>query len=492
MSRRFRRAVPLALALAALLQAAPEAAAQAVRGNARTSTRFLEMRPITRDTVPRGQVVERDDGSFEYNGVPAFCVSEVCFYYRSLPVEHAVALTQDVSFTAWGLGMQGLSATVLLRGRARLAGEFTLPRTDDPFDAILAYAELDRARYRVRLGRQETFSHLGTPGFDGVDLLVTPRDWLRLEAFGGRSIGRALFESRSSVLQGLDDENFLLDDPIYLIGAEVGAGGVSTRAVLRYQREIFANRIGLVSERAGVSGRTSAFAPVLLRGTADYDFAFGRVGKAHLTAELPLPAQRAMLELTARRYQPFFELWTIWGFFSPVAYHEGELRGSWVPSRTFSVWSTGALRQYGETEALIFGEPLRDRTWRASAGAAWRGSEQLTLSGSYEFEGPAGAVISSGSATMAWRPSERFDLSLRGMASQQVEEFRIGGGYLLGGGVGLGTELWQGAQLSAGLDVFRHTQGNRPAATDWNQRRGWMMLQFDFGRDAGRDRSATP
>lgn len=492
MSRRIRIATLLAVAAAATLAGVAQAPAQGVRGNARTSARYLEMRPITRDTVPRGQVVQREDGGFEFDGLPAYCIDEICFYYRSQPVEQAVALTQDVSLTAWGLGVQGLSATFLLRGRARLGGEFTLPRSDDPFDAILAYAELDRSRYRLRLGRQETLSHLGTPGFDGLDVLVAPYPWLRLEAFGGRSLGRALFEPRSQALRGTDDEFFLLDDPIYLIGGEVGLAEGRSSLAVRYQREIFANRIGLVSERAGLTGRTTALAPVALRGAADYDFAFGRIGKAHLTAELPLPARRAVLELTARRYHPFFELWTIWGFFSPVAYHEAEMRGTWSASRALTLWATGAYRAYGETEAQIFGEPLKDRAWRGSAGAVWRLGEPLMLNASYEFEGPVGAVISAGSAALSWRPLPALDLSLRGAASQQIEEFRVGEGVLLGGGLAIGAELPAGISLNGGLDVFRHTHQNRPAAADWNQRRGWMMLQFDFGRAAGRARSDTP
>jgi hypothetical protein len=479
------------LALSILVGAPGRAEAQEVRGRSQTTTRFLEMRPITRDTVPRGQVTQLPGGTFEYQGVPAYCLEGICFYYRTLPREEAVAVTQDLSFTAWGLGVQGLSATMQLRGRTRLGGDFTMPRTDDPFDAILAYAELSRPVYRLRVGRQETFSQLGTPGFDGLDALVTPNDWLRLEAFGGRSLGRALYEPRSSALRGTDDEIFLLDDMVYLLGGEVGVDNGASSAALRYQREIFGNRIGLLSERAGLSARTLALRPLSIRGAAEYDFAFGRIGKVNLTLAVPLPAQRVMVELTTRRYQPFFELWTIWGFFSPVAYHEAELRTTWSPGRTYSIWATGAYRGYGETEAQIFGNPLKSEAWRGSTGGFIRLGDQTMLSGAYEIEGPVGSIISSGNATLAWRPSDRVDLSLRGVASQQIEEFRIGEGYLLGGGLGLGAELRDGMHLSGGFDLFRHTHENRPTAVDWNQRRGWMMLQFDFGREAGRTGSVA-
>lgn len=480
-----------ALVLACVLPGA--LGAQGVRGVARSSARYLDMRPITRDSVSLERVTVDELGRMSFEGLPVFCIETNCFYYRSLPVESAVALTQDVSVTAWGLGVQGLSATALLRGRARLGGEFVLPRTEDPFDAILAYAELNRERYRVRLGRQETMSTLGTPGFDGLDVLVTPGGGLRLQAFGGRSLGRALYEPRSSALQGLEDARFLLDDEAYLIGAEVGVEARhATNAVLRYQREIFSSRGGLLSERLGGSFRTLALRPVTLRGTVEYDVALDRIGKAQLTAALPLASQRASVEVTARRYAPLFELWTIWGFFSPVAFNEAEIRAAWLPAPGFSVWTTGAYRAYEDTETFILGEPLRDRAWRASAGGFLRLRSSLTLNGSYLAEGPVGAFTSSGDASLAWQPVEGWELSLRGMAAQQIEEFRIGEGVLVGGGIGLGARLTDGIAVSGGFDLMHQTHTNRPTATDWDQRRGWMMLEFDFGRDAGRTRSVAP
>jgi hypothetical protein len=466
--------------------------AQGVRGTARTTARYLEMRPMTRDTVARSEVTVLPSGALQFEGRPVFCTGEVCIFYRSLPVEEAVAVVQEVGFTTWGIGMQGLSATVLARARGQVGGEFSLPRMDDAFDAILAYAELDRPAFRARVGRQENASQLGAPGFDGVSLLVWPVEGLRLEGFGGRSLGRGLHEPRSSALRGLDDAPFLLHEQSYLGGLEVGFDGIAgTDLVGRYYREIFGDRSALLSERAAVAVRTGALAPVVLRGTAEYDLGHRTVGKAHLTATAPVTS-RTFLELTARRYKPLFELWTIWGFFSPVAYHEGEMRASWTPRPAFGAWISGAYRAYEETEAAIFGEPLKDRSWRASAGGSLRPRTDLSLTGAYEVEGPVGAFLSSGHLTGTWRATERLDLSARGLAAQQIEEFRVGEGYLLGAGLGLGTELRPDVRLSGGFDLYRHTHRNRPAATDWNQRRGWMMLQVGFGRDAGAARRSAP
>ena len=89
-----------------------------------------------------------------------------CVRYTPRDVVHGVVATQDVSATAWGFGLQGLSATILLRGRTNLADDLRWPRSDDPFDAILAYAQLQRSVFRVRAGRQQNISGLGFSGYD--------------------------------------------------------------------------------------------------------------------------------------------------------------------------------------------------------------------------------------------------------------------------------------------------------------------------------------
>jgi hypothetical protein len=481
-----RRRVGVALAVLLTVSGSPQAAdAQALRGTSRTITRFVEMRPLGQDTVARSQVIEREGGALEYQGHPVSCRGDVCTFYQSRPPRQGVVLTQEIGFTAWGLGIQGLSGTVLVRGREQLGGAFVPPRADERFEAVFAYAQLDRASFRIRAGRQETTSTLGAPGFDGVAVQVWPAEWLRIEAFGGRSLGRGLFEPRSSALRGLDDARFLIHDHALVGGIEVAFDfRPGTELAGRYHREIFGDRSGLLTERGGVVFRSNALAPLRVDGATEFDLGFGEFGKAHLTVESPLTA-RSWIELTGRRYMPFFEMWTIWGFFSPVAYREAELRGGWAPSSRVQAWVSTAYRRYSETETAVFGEPLKDRAWRAAAGASWALDPDLTFRGGYEVEGPVGAFLSSGNAAAAWRASDRVELSVRGVAAQQIEEFRIGEGFLLGAGLGAAVEIREAMRVNGGMDLYRHTHRNRPTATDWNQRRGWVMLQIGFGRDAG-------
>lgn len=471
-------------ALAGLLALAGPADAQDLRGRLVTSARYVQIRPLDLDSVALASTVPDPDGGRLFEGRPVACVGETCTYYRSEDPEHAVVLTEDLSFTAWGLGMEGLSATVLLRGRLDAGGTFEWPRSDDPFDAILAYAELSRADYRLRLGRQRTLSGLGFSAFDGLEARYSPLDWLTLDGYGGRSLARGLEEPRHEALSAL--ESFVPDQEAWLFGAAARMRArAGTGVGLRYQREILTNRGALISERASVDARTAALRPVLLEGAADWDVAFGRLGKAHLTAQLPVADRDLVLEATARRYLPYFELWTIWGFFSPVGYAEAELQARWAPRPGTTLWGSAALRDYEETDAPIIFFPLTDEARRFTAGARTRLRPGVTLDATYRLEDGFGSWLSSGDAALTWRPSERLSLGLRGSALQQIMEFRVGEGVVLGGGGLFEAELSRSLRLSAGVDVYRQTFENRPSAADWNQTRGWATLEVGFGEDPG-------
>jgi hypothetical protein len=461
--------------------------AQGVRGSATTTARYIEMRPIRQDTVSRERVTELPDGRLEFDGIPVSCVEGLpCVYYRSLDVQQAVVGTQDISLTAWGLGIQGLSATTLLRARTDFGSDFVWPQANDNFDAILAYAELNRGIVRARAGRQRLMSGLGFSGYDGVNALVQPLERLEVEAYGGRSLARGLNEPRNEALQGIED--FVLDRGAWVLGGAVRYEPVTgTALTARYQREIWSSRSSLISERASLDVSTSQFLPVMFDAALDYDFAFGQIGKAHATVRAPLP-QRVTLEATARRYMPYFELWTIWGFFSPVAYHEGEARVTWMASPSLTAWASGGYRQYEEANATVVFGTLIDDGVRAAAGARWQVLDQLAARGAYRMERGFGAFLSSGEVSLDWRPLDRLSLSLDGSAMQQIEQFRVGGGVVYGGGAAADLELPRNMLLSAGATVYRQNFENRPGINDWNQLRAWTTLRIGIGSDPGRFR----
>jgi hypothetical protein len=477
--------VVLLLAGTAAAGTVGEAHAQELRGTLQTTARYTELRPLATDSVDRALVTELEDGRFTFQGEPIYCIAgDSCIRYRAADVEEATAVTQYASFTAWGLGVQGLSVTASARGRGRFGGDFVWPRSDDEFDLILAYADLVRDRFRVRAGRQHVFSGLGRTAFDGVSGRLRVVDRWTVEGYGGRSLALGLNEPRTEALRSVED--FLPDQTVWLMGASVDgeiAGAVDL--TLRYQREIFADRSGLVSERASADIRAYPFDRIRLDASVDWDGGLNRLGKANVSLLLPLDDGRFSLEAMARRYLPYFELWTVWGFFDPVPYHEVELRGSWRPDPALSVWASGALRWYGDPETITLFEPLEDRGSRGRLGGLWTPSSALTVEGSYRLEWGAGAFLNGGDVRARWQVAEPLGLALHGTALQQIEEFRLGDGTTLGAGVDVDWTvadrfLWQG-----GATLFRNTWQNRPGQPDWNQLRMWTGLTVTVGGDPG-------
>ncbi|CAN5616682.1 hypothetical protein BH23GEM9_BH23GEM9_33740 [soil metagenome] len=475
----------LAISLAVSAAGAADAAAQGVRGNATTTVRYIEMRPITQDTVAEDLVTVLPDGSFEYQGIPVSCVTGLaCFFFRSTDVQHAVLATQDVGFTAWGLGVEGLSVTGMLRGRADLGGDLTWPRSDDAFDAILAYAELNRGDVRARLGRQRTMSRLGLTGFDGASVMYDGFGSVEFEAYGGRSLMRGLNEPREQALRGVQE--FAMDTLVtLLIGATARYEPVAGTAIgVRYQREIFSNRVALVSERASAEFSTSQFRPLMFDAAVDYDFAFGRIGKAHVTARAP-QWRGLVVEATGRRHLPYFELNTIWGFFSPVGYHEAEARATWRRSPQLSAWASAALRRYEEADATVIIRAIEQQGTRFAVGGSWRATPALAVDASYRMDRGFGAFVSSGDASAHWQLTPAIGVSLDGTAFQQIEQFRVGEGIVYGGGASADVRILPAAWLSGGATMYRQNFENRPGIANWNQVRAWTALRTSFGRDPG-------
>lgn len=472
-------------ALASTISISP-VAAQGVRGTVQMFGRTVEMRPLLQDTVSIDLVEVDENGRLMFDGKPAYCTGgPTCDYWRSLPTETAAVLTADVSFTAWGLGIQGLSATGLFRVRGDAGADFVWPQSQNTFDAMLGYLQYVRGDFRIRGGRQRTLSGLGFSGFDGLDVMWEAAEWVRLEGYAGRSLARGLYEPRHEALRGL--ENFHTDQDAYLFGgyAEFEPTPGSTVS-LRYQREIWRDRSALVSERASLDFRTTELRPVTLFGAADWDFAFGNLGKAHLTAQAPWQRANLLFEATARRYRPYFELWTIWGYFSPVAYNEGEFRVTWSGIPNLRIYALGSYLKYEDsnTSSLPWGD-LEDDIARYGVGASWTPSEKFFMEGEYLFQCCSGAYLSSGEARLRWQPHWRFGLTGYGTAFQQIQEFRIGEGVGIGGGLTADVGLTRRSALSGGISTYRLTYKNQPANEDWDQLRGWIGLRVDFGKDPG-------
>ena len=483
MQRRVWRlqALPLStsLALGLLAWSSGEGAAQGYRGWIGTTVQAVELRPLDLDTVPRSALVPDALGRLTYQGVPVACGGDtLCTFYAAGEQAITVAATQDASFTAWGFGMEGLSFTGLLRGRARV-GDVAWPRSGDELDAILAYAQLVRGRWSAKVGRQEIRSGLGFPAFDGATAGLR-FEQVDVDAYAGRSLARGLREPANEALRGL--ESFLIDKSAFLLGGSLRARVHGATLTGRYQREILSDRSGLLSERASLDLAT-LLPNARVRGAIDYDLGLGKLGKGRLTVGLPFAAGRWLVELGGVRYTPYFDLSTIWGFFQPVSYHEATAAVAWSPSSTLGARLSGGWRTYEDTETEVVLVPGKDQGWRAEAGVRWVPALEWTMDAGYRLEWGPGSFLSSADATARYRRSERLSLIASATTFQQLEELRLGDGRAFGGGLSADFEMNGRTTLSGGMFVLRHRDGGAPSMTPWSQSRAWTALRIEVGND---------
>jgi hypothetical protein len=460
-----------------------ELSAQQVRGSLSSLARYIEIRPIVADTVDIALTTIDDNGRPIFEGRPVFCAAQTCTFYRPADMASAVALSHDLAATAFGFGVEGASAVIYLRARQDLGGDFVWPRSDDAFDAVLAYAELAREDFRVRLGRQRNITGLGFNSFDGLSGTYQALDALRVEAYGGRSLARALEEPHREALGPV--ESFIPDNNAWLFGAAAELNANQVAGSLRYQREIWGDRAALVSERAAIDVRSNAWRWASIEAAADYDVAYNRLGKAHLSLRRQLFDNELSVDVTARRYLPFFELWTIWGAFSPVPYHEFEAGAGWRANQRTVLDARAGYRRYSDTDAEVFIAPAADESWRLTLRARRQLSDPLTIDAEYRVETGFGAFLSSGEASVAWAASERLQAGIYGTAFQQILEFRTGEAAVFGLGAHVEWQITSALTATGQATLYRQSFDNRPSALNWTQKRASLGVEWSFGRDPG-------
>ena len=472
-------------ALAALAAAAP-LPAQGLRLSGTTTVDYVDIQPLVLDSVPIASTV--DSGSLRQtsNGTIVECVASptYCYYYRSSDRVSTAPVMQDLEVSGWGL-TQGLSIYAHARARTSFGSASQIwPLSDQHLDLLAAYAELNRSGIRARLGRQWMTSDLGYYAYDGGDLLWRIRPGLAGEVYGGWGLAQGLTYARtSSALSAVED--YPPDDRGYIFGFVARyrpslMGGVS----VQYQREIRTDRAGLYSERIAAAGDLRV-GRVMLQANVVNDLATGDVNDARLRVQLPIAAQ-LHLAAQVRHYAPFFELWTIWGAFSPVGYNEASLESSWsTPGQQVAVTLSGAYRKYGDTNTGVEFLPLMTDGWNVGASASWRMAPRWTALGGYRMAIGNGAARSDFDGGLRWQPGERGYVGVEGTAFQTVEEYVVGKGRVLGLALDGGYRITGDVRLTGNVALYHHTGSDAPQLANWDQRRATVSLQWTVGRDPG-------
>jgi hypothetical protein len=251
-----------------------------------------------------------------------------------------------------------------------------------------------------------------------------------------------------------------------------------------YQRVIRTDRASLYSERIAADLSLRAFGTSIDAGWI-HDLVSGEVNDARLRLARPL-ARRLDGALEVRRHRPFFETWTIWGAFSPVAFDE--VRGvlGWRhASGTLGVDGRAGYRQYDDANAGLETPALRTDGWRAGIGAEWAMRESLLWYGDYDVDIGFGASQSDVTLGGRWTPNDHRFVGAAVTALTNIFEFRVGTGRVYGLRLEAGTRVRGDARLVLDGAFYAHRLTRSAPSTDWSQRRLGLRLEWTVGRDPG-------
>jgi hypothetical protein len=452
--------------------APPEIWAQGYRVRLDSRVQRAAFRGVTLDSIPAASAVLGQNGGLETpDGFAVRCSpgGAFCFFFRPGPELAACPMMTSADLTLWGLGLRGLSLRLNGRVQADL-GDDVWPGTDPAVQLIEAYAEYAWGPFTGRGGRQLLVNRLGIVGIDGGKAVGRwARYGLEAEVYGGLGLARATaLPVTSPVLDPLDE--FQPRRRQIVAGGAVAWSRREAEVRLDYQREVDRDSRNFVSERASLTFDLRPVPRWNLSAGADYDFANTWFGNAD--ALLRYTAPWITLAAGARQYRPFFDLWTIWGAFSPVPYHAVNL-AAWV--RPLS-----QVELRGRWERFVFSPtetetPLVDVDhdgWRAAAGITYRPSPAWTFDAGYREEYGPGASSNGFDGFITFAPSSALTLSAYGSTLDRPLEFRFDEGSV--DVVGLDAEWSPAERVRMGLGAAQYRAGRgRPDAAgfDWNQTR---------------------
>lgn len=479
-------AAGLALLVAGLVPQAGWAQGYRLRLDSRLQT--VAFRGVSPDSIGRAAaVVGSTGGFFTPDGFAVTCTgtSDFCRFYRPGPQLSSTPLVSYADLTVWGLGAPGLSLRGNVRWGADLSAADLWPGTDPALQLLEGYAEYARGELTGRLGRQHVTGRLGWLGMDGAALtLRSARAGLEFTGYGGWGLARGVdLPVTSPSLNPLEDYQL----PRRQVTAGAIAGWRNRSADLRaeYRREIDPSADAFVSERAALTMVVRPLAHFSLTGGAEYDLAQGWWGTSDLTLGYDSPLVSA--DGGVRRYRPYFELWTIWGAFSPVPYTALDGSISIAPVRRLRLRASGERYWFDETGAETGLGTFEDDGWRISLAATAFALPSLTLDLGYHEEFGPGAASRSWDGRATWLPMPALSLAAFGSSFLRPLELRFDEAHVDAVGLDATYRLSERLEIAvSGAQYFEDRRRPDAGAFDWNQFRLQLRATWMLGSDADR------
>lgn len=462
------------------------AAAQGYRLRLDNRVQSVSWRGVVPGTIARADAIEQSNGGFlTPDGHAALCGPERCTFFTPGPVLRGIPWVSHGDLSAWGFGLTGLSLRASARWATDLGEGTTWPGTAPAVELVEGYLEYARERLTARAGRQFLTSRLGAYGLDGGR--VTARDLLRgleITAYAGWGLARGVsLPVTDAALNPLQD--FQPRDRQVVAGAEAALTSRIVDARAEYRREVDPAVDYFVSERAAASLAVRPLPELGISGGAEYDLAFGQVGSADFSVQWI--GRGFTLGGGWRRYRPFFDLWTIWGAFSPVAHHTVHASGSISPIRQVALHFRGERYEFEESGALTPTTDVEDHGWRVQGGAAWSPEARWNLEAGYQAEFGPGASSRGFDVRATWLPSPAVWFTAHGARMKRPLELRYSDADLTV--IGLDAEYRPNPRWRLGLQAAQwQEERDRPdaSALDWNQLRLAARVTLLFGTSADR------
>jgi hypothetical protein len=445
-------------------------------------------RGVTLDSILASDTVSGSNGGPQTpDGYAVSCSGgSYCMFFRPGPRQSGGPMVTTADLSLWGLGVRGLSVRVTARAGADLGSSDAWPGTTPAVQLLEGYAEYATERYTAQLGRQTVVTRFGVTGVDGARLVVRagPRG-LELSGYAGWGLARAsALPVTSPALNPLDD----FQPRQRQIVAGLTAGWTGARADVRatYQREVDPRSDYFVSERFGVDAAIHPIAGWSLTAGADYDLAAGWWGSAEAALGYAAPDGRVSASLGTRQYRPHFDLWTIWGAFSPVPYHAVQGSVAVTPLRGLALRVQGERYQYSSADVST---PLVQGTqtsgWRFAFGATYQPATEWGVDYGYHAEFGPGASSRGFDGAVRFAPDARWDLAVQAATLDRPLEFRYNEATVTL--LGLAAAYRPTERATVSLDATRFFQNQkRPdaGAFDWRQTRVSARVTLAFGKGA--------
>lgn len=486
-----RRVLLGAGAALALLPAGLAAQGYLLRLDSRVQS--VAYRGVRIDSVALANTVVGPGGGRETtDGFAVDCAAGAvaCTFYRPGKERRGGPMVTSADLTAWGLGIQRLSLHANARLGVDLGSSDVWPGTDPALQLLEGYLDYAGEWFDVRAGRQIETGRLGYTGYDGGAFTArSVNTGLSGRLYAGFGLARATaLPVTAGALNPLDE--FQPRQRQLVAGAVGEWRNARVDARLEYQREVDRDTRNFVSERVALSGTLRPLGRELgLSAGSEYDIARGEWGTSDVT--LRYSRSRWNASAGARYYRPYFDLWTIWGVFSPVGYTAMNGSVGLSPAKGLELTASGERYWYKETFATTPLVDVEDKGWRWNIGAGYAFHQGWHAGGSYHAEFGAGASSKGWDAHLSWQPKSLFSISADGGHLVRPLEFRVDEASL--DWIGVQADLKPTERLRLGVSATRYMEDRqRPdaAAFDWDQTRLVASISWLLG--SGADRLPLP